>query len=198
MPKKVVYNGQTCSYYGASDPSVLRIGGVYEVLGTIDRGWQTDYVLAGIKGHFNSVWFNPVGESFLAISYELPIKGKSFRCKRIRIMSDKVEAEEFDTSPVKMIKFLGNSIYVVKTENNIYFVNVVSGNSFGGYKTYLATSHEVPIMGRPLHCNRLNNKFSKLIVEFATTTEIKQVMRVSDDTYICKTMNSIYLVKVDN
>lgn len=198
MSKKVVYNGQTCSYYGASDPSVLRIGGIYQVIGQIDRGWQTDYVLAGVKGHFNSAWFNPVGESFLAISAELPIKGKSYRCKRIRIMYNNVEAEEFDTTPVKMVKFLGNSIYVVKTENNIYFVNVVSSNRFGGYQTYLASSHEIPIMGRPLHCNRLNYKFSNLVVEFATTTEIEQVMRVSDDTYICKTMNSIYLVQVDN
>ena len=60
MAEIVIYNGQTGSYYECSDPEVLSVGKEYEVIWKFDRGWQTDYVLKGIKGRFNSCWFEPV------------------------------------------------------------------------------------------------------------------------------------------
>lgn len=60
MAKKVRYNGGTESYYGCSDPTNLVVGKEYEVVLSKDRGWQTDYILKGIDGEFNSVWFDEV------------------------------------------------------------------------------------------------------------------------------------------
>ena len=60
MAKKVRYNGGTQSYLGCSEPTVLVVGKEYEVISSTDRGWQTNYTLNGIKGNFNSVWFDEV------------------------------------------------------------------------------------------------------------------------------------------
>lgn len=56
--KKVVYNGRSDAMYDTSDPSVLVKGKTYEVIGEKVGAWQTNYVLNGVGGCFNSVWFN--------------------------------------------------------------------------------------------------------------------------------------------
>lgn len=58
MRKFVRYNGGTMSYKGCDDPNNLVVGQWYEVVDENDRGWQTDYKLKGIRGWFNSVWFD--------------------------------------------------------------------------------------------------------------------------------------------
>lgn len=57
---KVKYNGGNLSYYGCSNPKVLKTGKVYKVVAIEDRGWQTDYTLKGVQGAFNSVWFDAI------------------------------------------------------------------------------------------------------------------------------------------
>ena len=56
----VRYNGGNLSYYGCSNPKKLKLRKVYKVVAIKDRGWQTDYTLKGVKGAFNSVWFDNV------------------------------------------------------------------------------------------------------------------------------------------
>lgn len=60
MAKKVIYNGGTQSYKGCSDPSLLKKGKKYLVISERDLGFQTNYILNGIKGEYNSVWFDEV------------------------------------------------------------------------------------------------------------------------------------------
>ena len=52
MAKMVRYNGGIFSYLDCTNPSVLSVGKVYEVISERDRGWQTDYTLKGVKGAF--------------------------------------------------------------------------------------------------------------------------------------------------
>lgn len=56
----VRYNGETRSYYGCSSPKDLVVGQKYEVLSEDVKDWQTNYTLKGVKGYFNSVWFDEV------------------------------------------------------------------------------------------------------------------------------------------
>ena len=86
MAKKVRYNGGTQSYYGCSDPTNLVVGKEYEVVYARDRGWQTDYTLAGIDGEFNSVWFDEITSEekvYMALSREVPTVGKPCSCYKV-------------------------------------------------------------------------------------------------------------------
>lgn len=55
----VVYNGGTGFYYPCDDPSVLKTGMAYEVSFVNESCFHTDVRLKGVKGVFNSVWFEP-------------------------------------------------------------------------------------------------------------------------------------------
>lgn len=86
MAKKVRYNGGTQSYYGCSDPTNLVVGKEYEVVLSKDRGWQTDYILKGVSGQFNSVWFDEVSPDdkvYMAIAHKVPVIGEKYSCYRM-------------------------------------------------------------------------------------------------------------------
>lgn len=57
---QVRYNGGTMSFSGCSDPTNLVVGNVYNVIDIEDKGWQTNYILEGELGKYNSVWFDKV------------------------------------------------------------------------------------------------------------------------------------------
>ncbi len=60
MAKTVRYNGGKLSFYGCTDPKKLRKGKKYKVIAEDVMDWQTDYTLKGVKGEFNSCWFDEV------------------------------------------------------------------------------------------------------------------------------------------
>lgn len=127
MAKKVRYNGGTESYYGCSEPTDLVIGKEYEVVSERDRGWQTDLTLRGVSGEFNSAWFDEViidDHVYMAISNNLPEIGKRYFCFKISIKNGRPELIGTTTSRISQIKFLGNDVYKVTTENSVYFVTV--------------------------------------------------------------------------
>ena len=57
MVQKVRYNGGTQRMYECSDPTDLIVGKEYEVIQKKESDWHTEYILRGVKGEFNSVWF---------------------------------------------------------------------------------------------------------------------------------------------
>ena len=128
MAKKVRYNGGTLSYYSCSDPTNLVKGKEYEVLGSKDRGWQTDYVLKGIDGEFNSVWFDTVSSDddkvYMAIAHEAPKINERYTCYKLNFINGQPKLVGWSTSPVKAINYMGNNIYQVATCNSLYIVNV--------------------------------------------------------------------------
>ena len=119
--KKVVYNGNTLTYYPCSDPSRLVLGKVYNVVHENVGSWQTNYFLEGVEGSYNSVWFDVYKPVYIAYSSEYPKKGYSYRCSRISMFSG---FERIHTSNVQDITLLGACTYKVETKNSIYIVQV--------------------------------------------------------------------------
>jgi len=125
--KQVVYNGGTQSYYGCSDPAILVVGQTYEVIHEEDRGWQTNYTLRGVKGQFNSVWFedvNPMVTSkptYFAFSKNIPVVGKRYSVQKLNSHN---QLDSWSTSAVLSAVLIGDNTYKVVTRNSIYLVQV--------------------------------------------------------------------------
>lgn len=124
MAKIVRYNGGTESYYGCSDPANLVFGKDYEVVHERDRGFQTDYILRGVSGAFNSCWFDEVSQTFIAIANTIPTIGKRYSCSRLEVVNGQPKFNDCLTSTVKKVVDVGNNLYTVTTHNNIYLVHV--------------------------------------------------------------------------
>lgn len=116
MAKRVVYNGREDDYFGASDPSILEKGKVYEVEKVnLGRNW-TLYVLKGVRGKFNSVWFDK--PEYFAISNTIPVIGKEMI---IALVGD---TRRLRTTPPISVTKVGNTVFKAETENSIYFVKL--------------------------------------------------------------------------
>ena len=118
--KQVIYNGGTMSYYGCSDPSILTVGKVYNVVNARDRGWQTDYTLEGVEGEFNSVWFDDVLPTHFAIGTTVPVEGKRYECCKLDV--EVVNRSKVKTSTVQSVSVIGENTYKVTTRNSVYVV----------------------------------------------------------------------------
>lgn len=129
MAKIVRYNGETMSYYGCSEPTELVVGKEYEVISANDRGWQTDYTLKGVKGHFNSVWFDDVNskntaKTFMALAHTVPVVGERCKCSKLKFVNGQPKLIGWNTSTVNEVSDMGNNIYRVITHNSTYIVQV--------------------------------------------------------------------------
>ena len=123
MKEFVVYNGGTLSYNACDDPSVLKKGQIYEIT-DIDRGsWQTNFKLKGVRGTFNSVWFDEIKNVELAFSEESPVEGQRYNLKKVDINEMKVVPVR--TSKVQSVQRIYGG-YVIKTVNTVYLVKVMT------------------------------------------------------------------------
>lgn len=128
MAKVVCYSGGRRSWITCSDPSCLTIGAHYEVEKEIDKGWQTNYVLKGIEGEFNSTWFKVVAvdKVYMAVAKETPKKGKRYQCYRIDMIEGNPRLVSCNTSDVVSISNMGNNIYTVMTASGSTYIVKVS------------------------------------------------------------------------
>lgn len=127
MGKIVRYNGGTISYYGCSKPTELIIGKQYEVIKEEKRDVETYYTLKGVKGYFNSHWFDDVpsaANTFMAVAYGAPSAGKRYELSKLEFVNGQPKLIRMQTSTVKEVLYLGNNIYRVTTCNSIYIVQV--------------------------------------------------------------------------
>ena len=123
MKEFVVYNGGTLSYNACDDPSVLKKGQIYEIT-DIDRGsWQTNFKLKGVRGTFNSVWFDEIKNVELAFSEESHVEGQRYNLKKVDINEMKVVPVR--TSTVQNVQRIYGG-YVIKTVNTVYLVKVMT------------------------------------------------------------------------
>ena len=125
MAKKVRYNGGKMTYLKCSNPKVLTVGKEYEVSQTIVQRFQTNYVLKGVEGYFNSTWFDEVAtEIYLAITDEIPRIGERCRLTKIEYKDKRIQISRWNTSEVKEVKKLGDKTYRITTWNSVYYVQV--------------------------------------------------------------------------
>ena len=129
MKKFVRYNGGTQSYYSCSDPKNLVIGKEYEVTSINVRNWQTNYTLKGIKGNFNSVWFDDIlseKETVMAFSSTVPKIGEKIAYQFVYPNQN----ETFflineNTEKIKKKKHIINNIYLANDSKKIYIFQVI-------------------------------------------------------------------------
>ena len=128
--KKVVYNGGTDSYYGCDEPNELVVGEQYMVVGEDVRSFQTNLTLKGVRGNFNSVWFNEQPEVkkkvwiAKATLYSRPYTFVGKRMSLERLHEDKDCLEQVTTSEVKNVKALYENVYLIETDNSVYITKV--------------------------------------------------------------------------
>lgn len=125
MAKYVRYNGETSSFRGSSNPNLLVVGKVYEVLQKKDLSFQTNYSLRGVKGEFNSVWFDDIEiPVVMALSNEPPKLKESMKGILCISRDDKLYIKTKQTTPVQCIEKIEKSVFKVFTQNTIYIVQV--------------------------------------------------------------------------
>ena len=62
---------------------------------------------------------------YMAVSRRKPEPGKIYACSKLEFIGGKLKLKGWTTSIVKNVEHLGNDIFKVKTENNIYIIKVV-------------------------------------------------------------------------
>lgn len=120
----VRYNGGVESFSNCSEPTNLVWGKDYEVITKNKKDFQTDYILKGLNGHYNSQWFDEVSHTFMAISNKIPVVDKKCDCLKVILLNNVLALETLLTSTIKEVKELGNNIYMAKTYDGFYIIKV--------------------------------------------------------------------------
>lgn len=125
----VKYNGGTDSYIGCSNPSALVKGEVYRMVDVEVHDYQTNIILEGVEGKFNSVWFNPL-PTYLGFAEKHPQVGRTLHVERMQRVKDykgitRVIPNSYYTTPVRVVEILGPATYKVVTNNTVYIVQVL-------------------------------------------------------------------------
>lgn len=77
MVNYVRYTGETKSFEGDFiNPNILVKGKIYELISFQVHNWHTTYNLKGVKGDFNSVWFDEVKPIYSGFIKQKPEKVK--------------------------------------------------------------------------------------------------------------------------
>ena len=124
MTKLVRYNGEKISYTGCDSPTNLVNGKVYEVLQEMDLGFQTNYTLKGVKGEYNSVWFDEIEMPVvMALSSKKPQLHKPLT--NFLIFDKSTIRQVIQTTPIQNIERVEGNVFKVLTQNTIYIVQIV-------------------------------------------------------------------------
>lgn len=127
--KRVMYNGAKDSFLGCSNSANLVMGKVYEVVDEDIGKWQTNYVLKGVPGSYNSVWFDVIEqnipEGIPVIAREVPKEGQSCHCSKMELKDGFWYLTGWKTSVIKSVReIVKDHLYRVTTQNNVYNVTV--------------------------------------------------------------------------
>lgn len=128
MKKVVRYNGKTESVLDSSNPSNLIVGNKYTVIDVVNRGVQTDYLLRGVKGHYDSSWFTDIFSltTDLAFSETMPILGEEFTCATVKLdENNHIKTIQSTPSIVLGMVAICDNIYYITTYDGIYVVKIV-------------------------------------------------------------------------
>lgn len=123
MTKLVRYNGQKENWLSCEGfPENLVVNQLYEVVYERDLGAQTNYVLKGLRGDYNSCWFDDL-PAYIATSKNKPVKGKIMTHFN-RFIDGRWQTVE-KSSNIVSIETLGKDLYQVYTKNTCYILQVI-------------------------------------------------------------------------
>ena len=129
MAKYVRYNGGTRKATTCDSPNCLNKEELYTVILERDKGYQTNYILAGVDGEFNSVWFDIVEETpetaEIGVSGEIPMVAKEFHYSRFVFIAGNLYSPQRVIEKVEKANYLGNNIYVVEG-GEVYLIVLVA------------------------------------------------------------------------
>lgn len=80
--------------------------------------------------------------------------------------------------------------------NSVWFDVVEEKEETSFPTTYLATSHNFPVVGRSYVCSRIEWTGCRWILEPVITSTVMQVEQIADSTYRVITRNSVYITEV--
>ena len=120
----VKYNGGTDSFYSSSNPACLRAGHIYKVVKEEWYPCHCEYILEGVRGHFNSVWFDDL-PTYFAYAKAIPRIGDMLDVARQDVKESYVSFGHYYTSRVKYLERLGSNTYMAVTLNTVYIVQVL-------------------------------------------------------------------------
>ena len=121
--KFVKYNGGTQFLYPCTEPKDLVVGQIYELTCSHVYDWHTEYSLKGVKGKFNSVWFDEV-QMYKAVAPAQPIVGYPLDCIKVVPKDGRIELHQWRTTKVVRIDNIESGIFRVITHNSIYDIMV--------------------------------------------------------------------------
>ena len=129
MAKYVRYNGGTRKATTCDGPNCLNKEELYTVILERDKGYQTNYILAGVDGEFNSVWFDIVEETpetaEIGVSGEIPMAAKEFHYSRFVFIAGNLYSPQRVIEKVEEANYLGNNIYLVEG-GGVYLIVLVA------------------------------------------------------------------------
>ena len=90
----------------------------------------SDYTLKGVKGYFNSLWFDDVNskntaKTFMALAHTVPVVGERCKCFKLEFVNGQPKLIAWHTSTVNEVFYIGNNIYRVITHDSTYIVQVL-------------------------------------------------------------------------
>ena len=112
----VRYNGGTESFAASyDDPSTLKVGGAYRVASVKVKNWTTDVQLVGVRGIFNSVWFDELSAR-QKFENDLVVSGKA----KFKVVEGKVfDSEGFELGDLRnLANFANNRKLVIDFAKN--------------------------------------------------------------------------------
>lgn len=112
----VRYNGGTESFAASyDDPSCLKVGGAYRVASVKVKNWTTDVQLVGVRGTFNSVWFDELSAR-QKFENDLVVSGKA----KFKVVEGKVfDSEGFELGDLRnLANFANNRKLVIDFAKN--------------------------------------------------------------------------------
>ncbi len=124
MKKYVKYNGRTESFRPCTASAMLVRNHVYTMHSQVVMIDQTNYFLEGVRGEFNSVWFDEVPVYF-AYSKEEPEYGHAMHLIRLEKTESGVQPIAVLTSDAVSIEQIANDTYRVLTNNSVYIVQMI-------------------------------------------------------------------------
>lgn len=132
---------------------------------------------------------------FAVTSGNIPIlfKGKNIFISELETKEENVESyKDVFLKNTKNFKWLGPNIFMVETENYIYYVVTKKESKFN---KFLAFSKTIPQEGSMLHCTRLLYNYGACWEDEIITSPVKNVEKIGDDLYRIKTRHE-YFVKI--
>lgn len=120
----VKYNGGTQGYYSYSDPSCLRVGQIYKVVEEQLNAYDCKYMLEGVDGKFNSVWFDDM-PSYFSYGREVPRVGSTLDVVRQEVKDGKLYHAHYYTTHVRKVERLSSNTFLAVTANTVYIVQVM-------------------------------------------------------------------------